>query len=91
MPVELPNIEAIKQFVAMGNGVALLPRIAVEAEINRGELVQIPVKELQMERKVRLVYRRGASLSHAARAFMKVLELMAAQQNGPYLFQKERG
>jgi len=53
--------------------------------------VQIPVKELQMERKVRLVYRRGASLSHAARAFMKVLELMAAQQNGPYLFQKERG
>jgi DNA-binding transcriptional LysR family regulator len=91
MPVELPNIEAIKQFVAMGNGVALLPRIAVEAEINRGELVQIPVKELQMERKVRLVYRRGASLSHAARAFMKELEAMAAQQNGRYLFQKERG
>lgn len=91
MPVELPNIEAIKQFVAMGNGVALLPRIAVEAEINRGDLVQIPVKELQMERKLRLVYRRGASLSHAARAFLKTLEAMAAQENGRYTFQKERG
>jgi hypothetical protein len=44
-----------------------------------------------MERKVRLVHRRGASLSHAARAFMKVLELMATQKDGRYLFQKERG
>ncbi len=91
MPVELPNIEAIKQFVAMGNGVALLPLIAVQAEINRGELVQIPVKELQMQRRLRLVYRRGASLSHAARAFLKVLESMAAQEDGRWLFQKERG
>jgi DNA-binding transcriptional LysR family regulator len=91
MPVELPNIEAIKQFVAMGNGVALLPRIAVQAEIDRGELVQIPVKELQMQRRLRLVYRRGASLSHAARAFLKVLESMVTQENGRYLFQKERG
>ncbi len=91
MPVELPNIEAIKQFVAMGNGVALLPRIAVQAELNRGDLVQIPVKELQMQRRLRLVYRRGASLSHAARAFLKVLESMAAQEGGRYLFQKERG
>jgi DNA-binding transcriptional LysR family regulator len=90
MPVELPNIEAIKQFVAMGNGVALLPRIAVQAEISRGELVQIPVKELHMERKVRLVYRRGASLSHAALAFLKVLESMAAQEDGCYIYQKER-
>ncbi|MGA2989310.1 MAG: LysR family transcriptional regulator [Candidatus Korobacteraceae bacterium] len=91
MPVELPNIEAIKQFVAMGNGVALLPLIAVQAEINRGELVQIPVKELQMQRRLRLVYRRGASLSHAARAFLKVLESMAAQESGRWLYQKERG
>jgi hypothetical protein len=37
------------------------------------------------------VYRRGASLSHAARAFIKVLEAMSTQQNGRYLFQKERG
>ena len=91
MPVELPNIEAIKQFVAMGNGVALLPRIAVQAELDRGDLVQIPVKELQMQRRLRLVCRRGASLSHAARAFLKVLESMAAQEGGRFLFQKERG
>ena len=30
MPVEMPTIDAIKKFVAMGNGVALLPAITVE-------------------------------------------------------------
>jgi len=35
MDVELPTIEAIKKFVASGNGVALLPRMCVEAEVAR--------------------------------------------------------
>src|SRR5262249_28784708 len=43
MDVELPTLEAIKKFVALGNGVALLPAISVEAEVSRGELVHIPV------------------------------------------------
>ena len=91
MPVELPNIDAIKAFVAMGNGVALLPHIAVEAEVSRGELVEIPVRELRLERKLRLVYRKGAALSHAARAFLKILEMLASQEKERYTFQKERG
>ncbi len=90
MPVELPNIEAIKAFVGMGNGVALLPRIAVEAEVSRGELVEISVRELRLERKLRLVYRKDAALSHAARAFMKIQELMATQEKERYTFQRER-
>src|SRR5215467_3538611 len=42
MDVELPTLQAIKRFVAMGNGVALVPEISVENEIKRGELVRIP-------------------------------------------------
>ena len=90
MPVELPSIEAIKKFVAGGNGVALIPAICVEAEVARGDLVRVPVSELGFERKLRLVYRKNASLSHAARAFLKVAETFAAQQGGRYLFQPER-
>ncbi len=48
--VEMPTIEAIKRFVAAGNGVALVPEIAVEPELARGELFSIPVQELKMER-----------------------------------------
>jgi len=88
MEVELPTIEAIKKFVIMGNGVALAPGICVEAEVARGELVRVPVRELRLERKLRIVYRRGKSLSHAARAFLRVAEAMAAE-GGRNLFQPE--
>jgi DNA-binding transcriptional LysR family regulator len=90
MDIELPTLQAIKTYVAMGNGVAFLPEISVENEIARGELVRIPVRELQLHRKLRLVYRRSASLSHAARAFLKVAEAMAAERAGHYRFQRER-
>ena len=66
---ELPTLQAIKQFVAMGSGVALMPEISVETEVARGELVRIPVRELHVQRKLRLIYRKEAGLSHAARAF----------------------
>lgn len=89
MEVELPTIEAIKKFVALGNGVALVPRICVEAEIARGELVRIPVRDLRLERKLRIVYRKGKSLSHAARAFLRVAQSMAGEADR-YLFQPER-
>jgi DNA-binding transcriptional LysR family regulator len=89
MDIELPTLQAIKRFVAMGNGVALLPEISVESELARGELVRIPVRELRLHRKLRLIYRKSASLSHAARAFLKVAETIAREQKGRYRFQRE--
>ncbi len=89
MDIELPTLQAIKRFVAMDNGVALLPEISVENELARGELVRIPVRELRLHRKLRLVYRKSASLSHAARAFLKVAEAMALERQGRYRFQRE--
>ena len=91
MDIELPTLQAIKRFVAMGNGVALLPEISVENELARGELVRIAVRELRLHRKLRLVYRKAASLSHAARAFLKVAETIALQRKGRYRFQREKG
>jgi DNA-binding transcriptional LysR family regulator len=90
MDVELPTIEAIKRFVSSGTGVALVPGLSIESEIARGELVRIPVRELRIERKLRLVYRKNASLSHAARAFLKVAEAMAHERKGRYLYQHDR-
>jgi DNA-binding transcriptional LysR family regulator len=89
MDLELPTLQAIKRFVAMGNGVAFVPEISVETEIARGELVRIPVKELQLKRKLRLIYRKDANLSHAARAFLKVAEAVAVERKGRYRFQRE--
>ena len=89
MQVELPTIEAIKRFVAMGNGVALVPGICVEGELKRGELVHVPVRELKFERKLRLIHRKNSSLSHAARAFLKIVEAIASEKKGRYAFESE--
>jgi DNA-binding transcriptional LysR family regulator len=90
MPMELPTIDAIKKFVAMGNGVALLPAISVEGELARKELVRVRVPDLAFERKLRLVYRREATLSHAAQAFLAVVEAQAALRKGRFAFTVER-
>lgn len=91
MGVELPSLEAIKRFVEMGNGVALVPGLTVRPELESGALVRVKIPELQIERRLRLVYRRQASLSHAALAFLKVVESYAAAHGDPYCFQPERG
>jgi DNA-binding transcriptional LysR family regulator len=90
MDVEMPTIESIKRFVAAGNGVALVPRISVEPELTRRELVAVPVQELKLERKLRIVYRKGRQLSHAGRAFLKVAQSLSSNEKGRYLFQMEK-
>ncbi len=90
MGVELPSIEAIKRFVEMGNGVALVPGLTVGPELRAGTLVRVEVAELQMARRLRLVYRRQATLSHAAVAFLKVVETYAARHGDPFCFSRER-
>ena len=87
MGVELPSLDAIKRFVQMGNGVALVPGLTVETEIAAGSLVRVRIKELQIERRLRLVYRRQATLSHAARAFLQVVEAYSTAHGEPYRFQ----
>jgi DNA-binding transcriptional LysR family regulator len=68
--IELPSLEAIKRLVETGEGVALVPRLTAQTELERGQLVGLGVKELRLERKLHLVYRRNAVLSHAAKAFL---------------------
>jgi DNA-binding transcriptional LysR family regulator len=86
MPVEMPTIDAIKRFVALGHGVALLPNLTVADEVARGELVRVPVPELSLERKLRLVVRRQGDFSHAVRAFIAVAENHAATKKGLFSF-----
>jgi DNA-binding transcriptional LysR family regulator len=68
--IALPSLDAIKRAVELGLGVALLPKRCAVAEIALGQLVAIPVSRLRMPRHVRLVYRRGGPMSHAAGAFL---------------------
>jgi DNA-binding transcriptional LysR family regulator len=90
MPVEMPTLDAIKKFVAMGNGVALLPAITVERELAHKELVRVQVPELAFDRKLRLIHRREGTLSHAAEAMLSVVEAQSALKKGRFAFVAER-
>jgi len=70
--MEMPTLEAIKRLVEKGLGVALIPRLAAQTEIARKQLAGLSVKEMRLERRVHLIYRKGATLSHAAKAFLTV-------------------
>jgi DNA-binding transcriptional LysR family regulator len=89
MAVELPTIEAIKRFVAMGNGVALVPHLTVAQELESGDLVRVAVDELEFKRLLRLVHRRQATLSYAARAFLRTVRALAREQGPPFYYHVE--
>jgi DNA-binding transcriptional LysR family regulator len=70
--MEMPTLEAIKRLVEQEMGVALVPRLAAQPEIERKQIVALTVPEMRFERRLHLIYRRGATLSHAAKAFLRV-------------------
>ena len=73
--MELDNMEATKKMVEEGLGIAILPKVAVEREVQRNELCQVQVRGMTMPRRqITLIYRRGRPLSRAAQAFVHLLE-----------------
>jgi DNA-binding transcriptional LysR family regulator len=71
--VEMPTIESIRKLVQQNEGVAFLPRMCVEQELEQGALREVRVEELRVERKIYLVHPAQRTLSHAARAFLALL------------------
>lgn len=74
MDVEMPTVETIRRLVQDNEGVAFLPRMCVEQEINQELLREVRVNEISVERKIRLVYPSRRALSHAAKAFLEVVK-----------------
>jgi DNA-binding transcriptional LysR family regulator len=70
--IELPSLEAIKRLVKAGVGIALVPRLSVNSEMADGDLIGLDVRELKLTRKLNIVYRKNASLSHAAKEFIAI-------------------
>jgi len=74
MDVEMPTVETIRKMVQANEGVAFLPRMCVEPEVERRALCEVRVKELKLARQIRLVYPARRALSHAARAFLDLIK-----------------
>ena len=75
--VELPSLEAIKKLVETGIGIALVPKLTAQSEIDSGQLKALAVKEMKLERKLNIIYRKNSVLSHAAKSFLKLAKDMS--------------
>jgi DNA-binding transcriptional LysR family regulator len=75
MDVEMPTVETIRKLVQRNEGVAFLPKMCVEQEVEQGLLCEVPVEELTVERKIRLLYPARRALSHAAKAFLEIVRI----------------
>lgn len=67
--MELGSLEAQREAVLAGLGLALLPRHAVLRELKTGALCELPVEELPLMRSWCLVHPRGKYLSPVAQTF----------------------
>jgi DNA-binding transcriptional LysR family regulator len=74
MPMEMPTIESIKRFVQMGMGVAIVPRMCVNWEVEHGWLKELKIKQLSIPRHLYMLSRRGARLPYAAAEFLRLLK-----------------
>jgi DNA-binding transcriptional LysR family regulator len=72
--IELATLETIKDFVRRDAGVAILPRLSVAEDVRAGNLTEVTVEGMRIEKVLRVVFRREQTLSHAARAFLELVK-----------------
>ncbi len=71
---EFDNIENIKQAIAVGTGVALLPEPTLRREVRARELVAVPLAGANFTRPLGIILKRGHWLSAATRSFLDLLQ-----------------
>lgn len=68
------NIQMIKEAVAHGAGISIMPARAMLAEVAQGRLVGVPLVAPELFRPVGIIHRRREPLPRAAQAFLELLQ-----------------
>ncbi len=72
--LELGNPEAIKRSIKAGEGISILPQMAVMEEIERGELRALPLEHEDLQLEIQLVLHPKKWVSNALQYFMESLK-----------------
>ena len=71
--MQFDNIQTIKEAVALGSGISILPARTMQTEIEQGRLVSIPLHAPGLLRPVGIVYRKRKKFNPATQAFLNLL------------------
>jgi DNA-binding transcriptional LysR family regulator len=72
--MQFDNVPMIKEAVALGSGISILPDRTMQAEIEQGRLVSIPLDAPGLIRPIGIVHRRRKKLTRAAQSFLELLD-----------------
>jgi len=75
--VEGATIETVKRLVMREQGIGFLPLMCVRDELERGELVRLPLDGFRHDRSLWIAWRSRGARSEAAEAFLKVVVSLA--------------
>lgn len=71
--MQFDNIQTIKEAVALGSGISILPERTMQTEIEQGRLVSVPLHAPELLRPVGIVHRKRKKFNLAAQAFLNLL------------------
>jgi LysR family transcriptional regulator, transcriptional activator of the cysJI operon len=78
LSMQFDNIQMIKEAVALGSGISILPARTMQAEIEQGRLAAVPLDAPGLVRPVGIVYRRRKKFGRAVKSFLDMLQSDAA-------------
>ena len=73
MVMHFDNIQTIKEAVALGSGISILPARTMQAEIAQGRLVAVKLNAPDLMRPVGIVHRKRKKFNRAAQSFLEML------------------
>jgi len=71
--MQFDNIQMIKEAVALGSGISILPARTMQAEIAQGRLVSISLHAPDLVRPIGIVHRKRKRFNRATQAFLELL------------------
>jgi DNA-binding transcriptional LysR family regulator len=77
------NIQTMKEAVALGTGISILPVRVLRADIEQGRLVAIPLEGCTLVRPLGIIHRRRKKFNRAMQCFLELLKEYADSDPSP--------
>ena len=78
--MQFDNIQTIKEAVALGSGISILPARTMQPEIEQGRLISVPLHAPELLRPLGIVHLKRKRFNLAAQAFLNLLREQPAAQ-----------
>jgi DNA-binding transcriptional LysR family regulator len=71
--MQFDNIQSIKEAVALGSGISILPERTMQTEVEQKRLVSIPLNSPELVRPTAIIHRRKKRFTRAGREFLSLV------------------